>query len=168
MSTLFLHCQDVSDSCCIQIPNAAHQLSPQRFFGERKTSTIVLSSSPLNRSPAQHTSPICSTRPGRSFSPAPTAVCCWSWDEDRDRDSVLLDFDCCGSSMFICRPTQSSAGHVVALHLDFDLFERPRPKERIRRSFDDAVLWTALPRKRLIELGAAVFAVSASRYSHAS
>ncbi|ROK31149.1 hypothetical protein DPX16_4100 [Anabarilius grahami] len=64
--------------------------------------------------------------------------------------------------MFICRPTQSSVGYVVALHLDFDLIERLRPKERIRRSFDDAALWTALPRKRLIELGAAVFAVSAS------
>lgn len=63
--------------------------------------------------------------------------------------------------------TQSSVGRVVALRLDFDLFERLRPEERMWCSFDDAALWTALPGSRFIELGAAVFAVSASRYSHA-
>lgn len=50
-------------------------LAPKVFQREKK-STIVLSSSLLNGSPAQHTSPVCSSRPGRSFSPALTAVCC--------------------------------------------------------------------------------------------
>ncbi|KAL1272293.1 hypothetical protein QQF64_028155, partial [Cirrhinus molitorella] len=81
--------------------------------------------------------------------------------EEEDGDWIPLDFDRVDQACLI--GTQSSIGRVVALHLDFDLFERPRPEERIQRSFDDAALWTALPGKRLIELGAAVFAVSASR-----
>lgn len=115
-------------------------LAPEVF--RKKKSTIVLSSSLLNESPAQHTSPICTTRHGRRFSPALMAVCCCSSDEERDGDSVPLNFDRC------LIDTRGSVGHVVALHLDFDLFERPRPEERIRRSFDDAALWTALPRNR--------------------